>query len=143
MPDWTKAMSQSFEYYIVNPGTWKDEKKITNIKKCTINRDLSSETLGSGSFDITGTLHENYVRVYLVTIQNGIKENHALGTLLVQTPSSKFDGKTRVDRVSAYTPLIELKEDYPPIGFAIEKGKNENNKVNILEKAYEIGRAHV
>lgn len=27
MPDWTKSMEQSFEYCIVDPGTWRDEKK--------------------------------------------------------------------------------------------------------------------
>ena len=24
MPDWTKTMQQTFEYYVVDPGTWKD-----------------------------------------------------------------------------------------------------------------------
>ena len=31
MPDWTKSMEQSFEYYIVDPGTWRDQKKLDNI----------------------------------------------------------------------------------------------------------------
>lgn len=26
MPDWTLPMQQTFEYYEVNPNTWKDEK---------------------------------------------------------------------------------------------------------------------
>ena len=28
MPDWTKTMQQTFEYYVVDPGTWKEMKKI-------------------------------------------------------------------------------------------------------------------
>ena len=25
MPDWTKSMQQTFEYYVVDPNTWKDK----------------------------------------------------------------------------------------------------------------------
>ena len=28
MPDWKKSMQQTFEYYIVDPGTWKDKDQI-------------------------------------------------------------------------------------------------------------------
>ena len=28
MADWSSTMQQTFEYYIVDPGTWKDIKKI-------------------------------------------------------------------------------------------------------------------
>ena len=90
MVDWTSSMTQTFEYYIVDPGTWKDKQKLNNVKSCTINRDSNAETLGSATFDITESVGECYIRVYLITIQNGIKEKHPLGTFLVQTPSSKL-----------------------------------------------------
>ena len=98
MADWLQSMTQTFEYYIVDPGTWKDIKRIDNVTSCTIKRDESVETLGSATIDITESLGECYVRVYLVTIQNGITEKHPLGTFLVQTPSSSFDGKYRAVR---------------------------------------------
>ena len=87
MPDWTRSMERTYEFYVVDPTTWKDVKQIRNIKTCTISRDSDAETLGSASITITESIGECYIRVYLITIQNGIKEKHPLGTFLVQTPS--------------------------------------------------------
>lgn len=120
MPDWTKPMQQSYEFYIVDPGTWKDTKPLNCVKSCTINRDSEAETLGSASFQLTETITESYVRVYLITVQNGVKERHPLGTFLVQTPSSDFNGRVLDASADAYTPLIELKEKQPPIGYYVE-----------------------
>lgn len=124
MPDWTKSMQQTFEYYTVDPGTWKDVKRLDNVKSSSINYDSEAETLGSASFDVTDSVGESYIRTYLVTIQNGVTEKHPLGTHLVQTPSSSFDGKVRSVSMDAYTPLIELKENKPPIGYFIAKNQN-------------------
>ena len=117
MPDWSKSMQQSFEYYIVNPDTWKDMTLLTTVKSCTITRNADADTLGSATIDIVDPVGECYIRVYLITIQNGIREKHPLGTFLVQTPSSSYDGKTRNVSMDAYTPLIELKEKQPPLGY--------------------------
>ena len=103
MPDWTKAMKQTFEYYVVDPGTWKDAKRIQNVISSSITRDAETETLGSLTLDIAEPLGECYVRVYLVTIQNGIKEKLPLGTFIVQTPSYDFDGKVKSVKLDAYT----------------------------------------
>ena len=124
MPDWTKSMQQTFEYYIVDPITFKDKQQLTQIISSSISRDKNTDTLGSASFDTTEQLGECYIRIYLITIQNGIKERIPLGTFLVQTPSFSFDGKITKNNLNAYTPLIELKENYPPIGHFIESGKN-------------------
>lgn len=134
MPDWTKSMRQTFEYYIVDPGTWKDVKLLNNVKSSTITRDLKTETLGSASIDITESVGECYIRIYLVTIQNGLKEKFPLGTFLVQTPSSSFDGKIRSVSMDAYTPLLELKENPAPLGYSILKDQN------IMDMAYQITR---
>lgn len=132
MPDWTKSMQQSFEYYTVDPGTWKDVKKLENITSCTITWDGDTDTLGSATIDTTESLGECYVRVYLVTIQNELKERHPLGTFLVQTPRTSFDGKVRTVSMDAYTPLIELKEKVPPLGYSILEN------TNIMERAYQL-----
>ena len=70
MPDWSASMQQTFEYYIVDPGTWKETKLLDNVKTCTINRDSDTETLGSATIDVTDLVGECYIRAYLVTIQN-------------------------------------------------------------------------
>lgn len=135
MIDWTKSMQQTFEYYVVDPNTWKDSKQLTTIISSSINRDADTETLGSASFDATDLLGECYIRVYLVAIQNGIKEKFPLGTFLVQTPSSSFDGKVRKVSIDAYTPLLELKENQPPIGYFIPKDENIlQNAVLLIEE---------
>ena len=134
MIDWLSSMEQTFEYYIVDPGTWKDSKKLTNVKSATIKRDSSAETLGSATFNVTDTVGECYIRVYLIAIQNGVTYKIPLGTFLVQSPSSDFNGKVRTVSMDAYTPLIELKENPPPLGYSLLKDEN------ILEKAYMIIR---
>lgn len=136
MADWLSSMQQTFEYYTVDPGTWKDIKKLDTVKKCTIKRDSTAETLGSATIDVTESVGECYVRVYLITIQNGVKEKHPLGTFLVQTPSSSFNGKIQDVSMDAYTPLLELKESPPPIGYSLLKGDN------IMERAYALTREH-
>lgn len=134
MPDWTSSMQQTFEYYIVDPKSWKDTKLLDNVKSCSITRDADAETLGSASFDIADSVGECYIRAYLITIQNGVKEKFPLGTFLVQTPSSSFDGKMRDVTMDAYTPLLELKENRPPLGYSVMKDSN------IMDIAYRLTR---
>lgn len=124
MVDWTSTMQQTFEYYVVDPWTWKETKLLDNVTACTIERDSTAETLGSATIDVIDSVGECYIRVYLVIIQNGLKEKLPLGTFLVQTPSSSFDGKIRKVSMDAYTPLLELKENQPPLGYSIMKDQN-------------------
>lgn len=124
MIDWTASMQQSFEYYTVNPDTWRDDKKIATVITSSINRDSTVETLGSASLDVTESLGECYVRIYLKINQKGEEYREPLGTFLVQTPSTSFDGMVQKATVDAYTPLLELKENPPPLGYSIAKNEN-------------------
>ena len=143
MIDWTSTMQQTYEFYIVDPISWKDTKLIRNVKSCTINRDSTAETLGSASLSMTEIIGECYVRIYLITIQNGVKEKHPLETYLVQTPSSSYDGRIKDITMDAYTPLLELKEKQPPLGFTIEKKTNEAIMTAAHRLAQEYSRAPV
>ena len=136
MPNWSETMKQTYEYYIVDPGTWKDKTPLRNVKSCTISRDATVETLGSATIDVMDSLGEEYIRVYLVTEQKNITEKHPLGTYIVQTPTSTFDGRARSVSMDAYTPLLELKENPPPLGYSILEDEN------IMEKAYQLVREH-
>ena len=137
MADWLSSMQQTFEYYIVDPYTWTDMKRIDNVKTSTISRDTDASTLGSATIDITESVGECYLRIYLIIIQNGVREKYPLGTFLVQTPSFSYDGKVRNVSMDAYTPLLELKENMPPLGYSILKGEN------IMDYAYRLIREHV
>lgn len=122
MIDWSRSMKQSFEFYTVDPNTWKNDKALQNIESCTIHRDEGVPTLGSASIKSKELLDETYFRVYLVVEQNNIVEKIPLGTYMMQTPSISFDGKQKNISMDAYTPLIELKEHFPSIGYSILKG---------------------
>lgn len=137
MPDWSASMQQTYEFYLVDPNTWTDTQLLTTATSCNISRDSEAETLGSATIDIVDSVGEAYIRVYLITIQNGVREKHPLGTYLVQTPSSNFNGKMRVVSMDAYTPLLELKESPPPLGYSILKYEN------VMDAAYRIVREHV
>lgn len=134
MIDWTKSAQRTYEYYTVDPGTWRDVERVNTITSSSISWDSTAETLGSATFAITGLLGESYIRVYMITVQNGVRERRPLGTFLLQTPSSTMDGQIRDVNVDAYTPLLELKENPPPIGYSIMAGSN------IMEAAYIIAK---
>ena len=129
MIDWTAPMSQTFEFYVVDPGTWKDSKLLDTVTSCTINRESSSETLGSATIGLTEVLDECYVRAYLKAIQNGVTERVPLGTFLVQTPSVSYDGKSSSVTMDAYTPLIELKGSPPPVGYSLLKDTEPQTEI--------------
>ena len=136
MADWTASMQQTFEYYIVDPGTWKDVKRLDNVISCSISRDSSAETLGSATIDVTESVGECYIRIYLITIQDELREKHPLGTFLVQTPSTSFNGRVRNVSMDAYTPLLELKENKPPLGYSLLKDSN------VMYTAHQLTREH-
>ena len=121
----------------VDPSTWKDVKRIENVLSCTIDRDSEAATLGSATINAAESIGESYIRVYLVAIQNGKRYKEPLGTFLVQTPSWSFNGKTRDISIDAYTPLLELKENLPPIGYSLLKDDN------IINTAYRLCRDRV
>lgn len=144
MIDWSESMQRTYEYYIVDPKTWKDTELVTTVKACTINRDSEVDTLGSATIDITESVGECYIRAYLIVVQNGLKEKIPLGTFLVQTPASDFNGKIRNVSMDAYTPLLELKENQPPIGYYVPKKETDpsGDKVdtNLMDMAYRLTR---
>lgn len=135
--DWTKSMKQTYEFYRVNPIAWTDDERIWSIKSCTINRDMDDETLGSATFDGLDMEGEFYIRVYLIAFQNGKQKKEPLGTFLIQTSVSSFTGKQNTLKIEAYTPLIELKEKYPPVGYALMNGDD------ILKQAYKLTETYV
>ena len=134
MIDWTAPMQQTYEFYIVDPRTWKDKEQIRTITKGSIKRDSSAETKGSASFETTEMIEECYVRTYLRVNQNGESRRYPLGTHLVQTPEKTYDGRVSTQSMDAYTPLLELKDNVPPLGYTILGGSN------ILDISYGILR---
>ena len=136
MINWSESMSQRFEYYEVDPNTWKDKRLIEGIVSTNINKDDESSTLETADIEIIDTLGECYIRIYLIATQGKVTEKIPLGTYLVQTPSSNFDGKVKNVSMTAYSPLIELKENPVPLGYTLLKNEN------IMENAYQIAKTN-
>lgn len=134
--DWSQSMSQRFEYYEVDPNTWKDKSMLEGITSTNINKDSDSSTLETADIEIIDTLGECYIRVYLIATQGEVTEKIPFGTYLVQTPSSNFDGKVKNVSMTAYSPLIELKENPVPLGYTLLKNEN------IMENAYQIAKTN-
>lgn len=124
MPDWTRSMRQTFEYYSVDPGTWGDKERITDVESCSIVKDLDLDTKGSASIKCSTDLSDEYVRAYLITEQDGFTERTPLGTHIYETPSESFDGRRSSMNQDGYTPLIELGEKHPDLGYSILSGAN-------------------
>lgn len=124
MPDWTEGMQQTFEYYEVDPYSWNDKQMLDNITDSNINRDESNDSLGNATIDSTEEFKEVYTRIYLKTVQNGREEKTPLGTYLIQTPNDKFNGRVHTFSYDAYTPLLELKENPPLLGYFVPKDSN-------------------
>lgn len=135
--DWTATMSQRFEYYEVDPYSWNDKKILDNIVSCRIKRESTSDTKGSASLEVIDTLGEKYIRVYLIINQNDQTRKECIGTFLAQSPSSTFDGRVTKVTMEAYTPLIELKEKYTPIGYSLLKDEN------IMDNVFRITRDNI
>ena len=122
MPDWTRSMKQTFEYYKVDPISWRDTDEIKVVKSSEIDWDSDTDTLLSATLDITGEMDECYIRIYLIATQDRIEYRIPLATCLVQTPATKYNGRYKSQTLDAYSPLTELKETYPPFGYSVLKG---------------------
>lgn len=117
--DWTKSMQQTFEFYTVDPNSWYDDQKLENIITCDMTHDATSDKRGNASITITEALPECYIRTYLVVTQAGYMHKICLGTYLYMTSSDSFDGMKHNITMTGYTPMVELEEKLPPLGFHI------------------------
>ena len=132
MPDWTASMQQTYEFYRIDPKTWGEVEKINCITEGNIEFDSSLETKSSASFNSTEVFEDQYIRPYLIVNQNNSVYRYPLGTYLCTAPGVSFTGKNKEISITGYSPLIELKEKLPPIGYSVFSGRK------ILNAAYTI-----
>lgn len=134
--DWKDDMTQTFEFWAIDPRTWQDSRMLTTVSEMTMDYDLDKETLGSASITCAELLGEVYVRAYLVAEQGGETRRECLGTFMVQSPSYTYDGKAAEHTADAYTPLLELREKLPEIGYTTPEADL------VLERAVKIARQY-
>ena len=139
--DWTKSMQQTFEFYTVDPNNWYDDQKLENIISCDLTHDLTSDKRGNASISVTEPLPESYIRTYLVVAQAGYMHKICLGTYLYMTSSDSFDGMKHNITMTGYTPMVELEEKLPPLGFhviGITNRKHSGNAPMVTEAVKDI-----
>lgn len=139
--DWTKSMQQTFEFYTVDPNNWYDDQKLENIISCDLTHDLTSDKRGNASISVTEPLPESYIRTYLVVTQAGYMHKICLGTYLYMTSSDSFDGMKHSITMTGYTPMVELEEKLPPLGFhviGITNRKHSGNAPMVTEAIKDI-----
>lgn len=134
MIDWSKSMKETFEYYVVDPTTWRDQARLNQVISCSVERDEESETLGSATFDLSDEISECYIRPYIIVEQNGERGKFPLGTFLNQTPRKTFDGHYTKLSIDTYSPLLELRENFPPLGYSLSKD------FNVMEYCVKLAR---
>lgn len=142
MIDWTQPMAQTFEFCEVDPDTWQDARRLLEVKGCELSFDEGEDTGGHATFRTSEPLGEAYVRTYLVAEQEGQPRVRVpLGTFLAQTSSKSHDGASAEYSVEAYSPLLELADGLPPVGFSVAAGEDAMTAVADLATAN--GRAPV
>lgn len=134
--DWTQDYALTYEFWVVDTGTWGDLRKLDTVTEESMDWDLSKDTIGSAALECAEELGEVYVRAYLVAQQGGEAARECLGTFMVQTSEESFDGKARGFSSDAYSPLREMAESMPEIGYTTPAGDL------ILERAVKIARQH-
>lgn len=118
--DWTSSLRIDWRYTLVDPDTWVDIEEIPFVRSCSLTWDRDSDLLVSGSFEIDGYIgDEPYVRVWCDAVQGDLAERHAVATVLCQTAKGSTEGTVRTAEAEAYSPLLELSDDKPPVGWSV------------------------
>jgi hypothetical protein len=118
--DWTRSLGIDWRYSLVDPETWSDTEEIASVRSCSLSWDAESELLVSGSIEVDEAFRdEAYVRVWCDARQGDLAERHAVATLLCQTSKDGTEGTVLTVSADAYSPLIELRDDKPPIGWSV------------------------
>ena len=111
-------MGVSYRFCKVDPGTWLDNEVIEDVETAEITFDLGLDTKGVMTLTCAEGIGEAYIRAYMVEDDVATP----VGTFLAQTQSSNHDGRVKRYDIEAYSPLHELNETYPPIGYYVKKG---------------------
>lgn len=124
--DWTRSLRIDWRYALVDPSTWVDVREIPFVRSCSVKWDRESDLLVSGTLEIDGDIgDESYVRIWCDAVQDGMAERHAVATLLFQTAKGSTEGTVLTNSADGYSPLLELSDDLPPVGWSVSGSADE------------------
>lgn len=114
--NWAKGFSATYRAFKVNPGTWEDEEEIRVISG-SVSRDVTAELVESATLELTDSIGESWVRVYLIAEQDDKKEREALFTGLTSQPSKELDGMRTNYSVDCFSVLKPAADILLPLGW--------------------------
>lgn len=116
--DYSKGYSARYILALINPKTWTEYEEY-EFTSATISKQNSSDLIESATIEMTEEIGtgENYIRLYLEAIQNGISERIALFTGLATTPERKIKGTIETYSIDAYSILKNTSDVILPIGY--------------------------
>lgn len=124
MIDFSASMQRTYEFFLVDAATWCDAKKLACIDAASTTYDSSTDTGCCATFDSSEVFGEAYIRVYAVCRQGGNERRDQLGTFLCQTGGGDHNGRRFESALEAYSPLLELADYGPDIGFFVPAGED-------------------
>lgn len=135
MADWTRGMKRTYEWWTVNPDTWGDSERLLNVTGASITRDYDDPLLEHSSYDMDARDGEGYVRTYLITEQDGVRERWPLATHIMQAPSTNFNGMRGYMTAEGHSPLLELSDERLPVCYTVDSGYATDHIARIM-RAY-------
>lgn len=120
---WDGWYSVDVSYYLVDPATWADARKLDGIVSGKVTRDLDMATLGQATFEMEGDEGgEFWLRAYVDVSDGEQRERVPMGAWLVQTPRRTDEGAYSMLQCTAYTPLQALADAKPNAGYSLAAG---------------------
>ena len=139
---WTDSYGVSYEFWEINPVNMRSIRKLADVEDAEITRDSEDTTLGSASMTVAELFpSEAWVKCYLLAEQppmSGNVERVPLGVFIAQLPSVKMDGKVAERPLELSTPLRELADDYPPVGYTVRQGTDAVVAANFIFSRHHV-----
>lgn len=124
MIDFSAGMQRTYEFFLVDAATWCDARRLGCIDSASTTYDSSTDTGCCATFDSLESFGEAYIRVYAVHRQGAEERRDPLGTFLCQTDGGDHNGRRDEIDLIAYSPLLELSDYGPDIGFFVPAGED-------------------
>lgn len=121
--NWAKGFGASYHAYAVNRDTWEDGEEIP-LTGGTVSRDASTELVESATLDLTRSIGEIWIRVYLVAVQNGTSTRQALFTGLTSQPAKEREGRMVNYSADCFSVLKPAADVLLPLGWYALKGQD-------------------
>lgn len=119
--DWSKGYTAKYIVATVDPHTWGDNGEI-EVTSGTIDRDATTALLESASLEVTQTVGEQWIRVYLIAKQKGETVREALFTGLSTTPTRSIIGRRQQNSLECYSVLKVADDILLPLGYYAAAG---------------------